>query len=529
MVMEDQVSQSGAPKQIQEPDTSQVGLPDEERARQAMDRLPAIYALYDAERRIQFVSKLGLRLSGLDEKEVVGRRDEQVLPDEVTGCYLPVLQRAFEFGTPQRAQVSLPASLGGRTAVLDCVPIRDQDGRLTQMLAVATDTTRQKRAAQQLTQANITLEQQVQKRTEQLRMLTLELSQAQEQERQWVAQELHEHLQQALVAGQVQLGLGRQTSGSRAWEFLDQVDQVLQEAIHASRDLAAELSPPILCDADLPMSLEWLGHWVEEKHHLPVQVTVSDQIKVAHEGLRTFLFRTAKDLLTAVVRYADAPRARLNLEQRGDEVWLTVQFPGTAIDIEQNAESDGARALLSIREHAEYLGGHLDIVHTSTRGTNVTFRLDARPYAALEAPSETPAEEKVLVSEAVVPTPRIRILIADDHRIVRQGLVMVLQSEADIAVVGEADNGQQALEMARRLNPDVVLMDMSMPLMDGVQATERIRQDLPDTHVIGLSMYTEKAMMARMRAAGVSAYVNKGGDPAELLRIVRKIVGTQVS
>ncbi len=498
--------------------------------RQAVDHLLAIAAIYDAERRIQFLNRYGLRLSGRTEDQILGRRDEEVFPAEVTDYYLPILQRTYETGDHQRAQLSLPALFGRRTAVIDCLPIHDKDGQLAQVFVVARDTSGHKRLEQRLRDLDRELEQRIEQLTGQLCSLTMQMSQAQEQERQWVAKEMHEHPLQALIAAQIQVGLGRQASGSRAWEFLDQADHTLAEGIRVSRNLIAELNPPIFRDADLSLAMEWLGQWVEEKHRLHVQVTTGENIDVPSEALRTFLFRAGKELLIKVAQQANVPRARLDLAQQGEEVWLTVQYPEVSMDKRNTAEgktagNEGALDLSSIRERTAYLGGHLDEVHTPGRGTSIALRLKSGSSAPEAASAPAPAEETPPSTEHAPATPRIRILIADDHRIVRQGLAMVLRNEADIAVVGEADNGQQALEMARQLSPDIVLMDMSMPLMDGVQATERIRRDLPDTHVIGLSMYTEKAIMARMRAAGVSAYVNKGGDPAELLRIVRQIVG----
>ena len=81
----------------------------------------------------------------------------------------------------------------------------------------------------------------------------------------------------------------------------------------------------------------------------------------------------------------------------------------------------------------------------------------------------------------------ISVLITDDHRVVRQGLRMVLDLEPELEVVGEAENGEEAVRLARRLEPDVVLMDLAMPVMDGVEATRAIRRELPDTQVVALT------------------------------------------
>jgi two-component system, NarL family, invasion response regulator UvrY len=116
---------------------------------------------------------------------------------------------------------------------------------------------------------------------------------------------------------------------------------------------------------------------------------------------------------------------------------------------------------------------------------------------------------------------RIRVLLVDDHEIVRRGLSMVLQGESDIEIVGEAGSGSSAIEMARKLRPDVILMDVSMPGVSGAEATQVIHGEFPDIRVIGLSVFDDTRVIARMVAAGAAAYVTKGGDPSALLAAVR--------
>jgi len=97
----------------------------------------------------------------------------------------------------------------------------------------------------------------------------------------------------------------------------------------------------------------------------------------------------------------------------------------------------------------------------------------------------------------------IRILIADDHEVVRQGLRSFLEPDADLEVVGEAADGEEAIRLARRLRPDVVLMDLLMPGMDGVTATQIIRQEFPDTEVVALTSVLEDAsVVGAVRAGG---------------------------
>jgi NarL family two-component system response regulator LiaR len=115
----------------------------------------------------------------------------------------------------------------------------------------------------------------------------------------------------------------------------------------------------------------------------------------------------------------------------------------------------------------------------------------------------------------------IRVLITDDHGVVRQGLRMFLSLDPELEVVGEAANGQEAVAMARELEPDVVLMDLLMPVMDGIGATEAIRAELPEVEVIALTSVLEDASVTGAVRAGAIGYLLKDTDAEELHRAIK--------
>lgn len=122
----------------------------------------------------------------------------------------------------------------------------------------------------------------------------------------------------------------------------------------------------------------------------------------------------------------------------------------------------------------------------------------------------------------------IRILLVDDHAVVRQGLKMFLGLDPDLEVVGEAENGQEAVRLTRELSPDVVLMDLLMPVMDGIAAIAAIRRDFPDTEVIALtSVLEDEAVMKAMRA-GAIGYLLKDTQAEELRRAIKAAAAGQV-
>jgi two-component system response regulator NreC len=115
----------------------------------------------------------------------------------------------------------------------------------------------------------------------------------------------------------------------------------------------------------------------------------------------------------------------------------------------------------------------------------------------------------------------IRVLLADDHTLVREGIRMCLEALGDIAVVGEAADGKAAVELALALEPDVVLMDISMPVLSGIEATARIKKERPTVQVVGLSMYDNEEYVTRLLQAGASGYVLKRSAATELAAAVR--------
>ncbi|MDQ0176548.1 response regulator [Bacillus chungangensis] len=118
----------------------------------------------------------------------------------------------------------------------------------------------------------------------------------------------------------------------------------------------------------------------------------------------------------------------------------------------------------------------------------------------------------------------IRVLIADDHHIVRRGLTFFLQTQKDIEIAGEASNGKEAIQLVERLQPDVVLMDLIMPIMDGIEATRRIKLRFPDVHIMMLTSFSDKDHVIPAIEAGAAGYQLKDIEPDELVESIRKLV-----
>lgn len=116
---------------------------------------------------------------------------------------------------------------------------------------------------------------------------------------------------------------------------------------------------------------------------------------------------------------------------------------------------------------------------------------------------------------------KIRIMLVDDHEAVRRGVANLIQEYPDFEIVGEAADGEEAVSRTRKIRPDIVLMDVNMPRMDGIQATRIIHDEFPDVHVIGFSIHNEESQREAMLEAGASGYFVKRGsfkDPAATIR-----------
>lgn len=118
---------------------------------------------------------------------------------------------------------------------------------------------------------------------------------------------------------------------------------------------------------------------------------------------------------------------------------------------------------------------------------------------------------------------RIKVLIADDHRIVREGLMAILKTKEHIEVIGEAQDGQEAIEKVRTLEPDVVLMDVSMPRMGGVEATRQIKREFPHIGIIALTMYDEQQYIFDLVRAGATGYLLKDTESSQIVEAIRAI------
>lgn len=399
-------------------------------------------------------------------------------------------------------------------------------------VAVVEDITVRKLMEQRLREANVVLKQQAVR----LRELASELTLTEQRERQRVAGVLHDDLQQLLISARFHLAGVHHVRNKVARQAAAQVEALIVQSIECSRTLSAELSPPILQTGGLLPALEWLASWTEQKHGLAVKVVTHRRALPQMEIGSTLLFQAVRELLLNVVKHARVKTASIEVHRKVGQICVVVADQGRGFNpaqIKARKDRISGLGLFSIRDRLELMGGQLEIESVPGAGSRLILTMPWRwfgtdkkggPVRAPKPAAGAGATDVAAGADADQTTRKIRILVVDDHAVVRDSFVQLLNGEADIEVVDVASNGAEAIERTRRLKPDIVTMDVSMKGMSGIEATKLIHAELPQTRVIGLSMFEESGTAAAMRQAGAVEYLTKSSPAKTLLATIRAVV-----
>ena len=523
-----------------------------------VDAVPATIYLYDLEHHRNLYANTksdGLLGCTSDDLILVGPEGlkQLVYPDDLP----EVLQRLERLVSLREGEIlEFECRLQHRSMewrwinLRNVVFARDAKGQPIQILGTAQDITDRKQNEQsrvereeELRRAEqrwtVLLEKKVTERTvelnhsrSRLRALASQLTLVEQRERQRIAGELHDYLAQLLALGRMKLGQAKHDEMTpRSRGFLEESDNILAQALTYTRSLVAELSPPILRESGLPQAIKWLAEQMKRRD-MTVAVDCDIDLTWVNEDQSVLLFQSARELLINVSKHAGTPRASVSVWIKDKLLHLCVADDGVGFDSTDTSANGTARrfGLFSIRERMEDLGGSMSIESAPGHGAKITLivplertplRWDGvRPagksefgQASIEKRTFDTAEtEDVLQnihSRNLRQTSVSRVLLVDDHTLLRQGLRTVLEDYADVEVVGEATDGEQAVRLAKSLKPDVVIMDVNMPRLDGIEATRRLNKELPNTIVIGLSVDNNEEVEKLMRDAGAVCFLTK--------------------
>jgi PAS domain S-box-containing protein len=520
--------------------TMQALLEARETARESEDRFrriantaPVMIWMSDITKQVMYVNQPWLDFTGWPPDEVPGHRWISLIhPDDVERCG-DVYMTAFDQRKSFLVEHRLRRHDGEyRWTVTEGVPRSGSDGSFIGYAGTAVDITDRKLVDAALLESHAALQErtvELERRTTQLSRLASDLTLAEQRAREELARTLHDGLQQLLVAASVNVEshIMREVQRGASLHELVKARNYIEEAVAAARSLSVELFPPVLQTASLSTALDWLADWSKSKYGLEVTVSADPRANSDRKDVRTLLFGSVRELLFNVVKHAQVDRVMVDLAVGpNDTLCITVTDEGLGFDPMQLDERAKAShvgwGLFSIRERLTLLGGRFDI--ESVPGGGARFRLIApgdvtSSLAGAESVSDRAATKPpVHYAAASAPSYALKVLIVDDHPALRKTFSEILAARPEFQVVGEATNGLEAIAQAHVLLPDVVLMDVSMPEMDGIEATRRIRAELPSVQVFGLSVYPRSPTDPHpIELAGAAAFFTKGIDTQLLI------------
>lgn len=396
---------------------------------------------------------------------------------------------------------------------------------------------------------------------ERLRALASDLTLTEQRERRKLATDLHDYLAQLLVVGRMKLRQAHSQAGEPVTaNRLEELDQILDDSLTYTRTLIADLAPPSLQEFGLLEALYWLREQMRS-HGLSVTVRADIERINIPEDQAVLLFQSVRELLFNVIKHAQTDVALVVVDTMPTgELRVTVEDSGAGFDAAGVAARDSSATrfgLFSVSERMQAMGGRIEIESSPNRGTRVSMILPhwpsgekkpsfvvvhagVKPNGTTEVHNDTVkaqsdrksnqaewgrrASDQAETNNDDADAPCVRVMLVDDHAMVREGIKSILDNHESITVIGEASDGQQAVSLAKQLQPDIVIMDVNLPVLDGIAATHEITRQCPEISVIGLSVHESPHWAEAIMKAGAVAFVSKGSVTEELYAAIERAI-----
>ena len=374
---------------------------------------------------------------------------------------------------------------------------------------------------------------------ESLQQLSARLLKLQDEERRRIARDLHDITGQKLAAQSIALAQVLSNKGLDA-----DSRRLVAECITLSKQIGEEvrtlsyvLHPPLLDELGLSSAVKWYAEGFEHRTSVKVEVDVAPDFPRLPPDVEVTLFRIIQESLNNVHRYSGSQKARVRVKSTRDQkIEVEIRDAGKGISPEVMNAATGAVAPIGVgiqgmKERMRQLAGKLEIVSRPGAGTRVTATLPLSRLEALAAAEPASLLPEWSSRSVVEKSDRLRkqILIADDHELLRRGIRAMLEKQVEWEVCGEAVNGQDAVEKAAALHPDLVILDINMPVLNGLAAVRQILRGSPQTKILVFTVHDSEQTEKEVRAAGGHAYLSKSNASHDLLRVVGDLLGPGAS
>jgi len=478
-------------------------------------------ATLDAQGTVHFANARFAEFLNLPLKKFIGAPLHNHVPESAKEKLAELIEQSLRQDT--KGEISLETS-EGRPRLIQFSLSAVKDSHPQTICVVATELT-------ELAQANEALKA----NEDMLRQLSGRLLQLQDDERRHIARDLHDITGQKLAFQSIVLSqLITAATDAATKSALIECHQLTSQVGEEIRTLSYLLHPPLLDELGLSSAVHWYTQGFEKRTGIHVDVDIPRDFLRLPADVETALFRVIQESLTNVHRYADSLKAFIHVKRVGDEVNLEIGDYGRGIRAEVLKSSRDSVAPLGVgiqgmKERMRQLSGRLEVTSSPNKGTTVTATLPIReqrsePALDFNQPPDGDSSNSNGETRKTAADVRRRILIADDHEVLRRGIRTMLESEKDWEVCGEAFDGQEVVEKAASLNPDLVILDINMPVLNGVAAVRQILRNRPQTKILVFSVHDSDQTVREILSAGAHGYLSKAKAGQELVQVVKLIL-----